>query len=116
MKYIKMIACFVIATIALSGCAINSGTVIEKQFIPEHYETKTESVMVPAIGVSGKAGMSIAIVQQQTVGLVPDAWIITIEGEDDKGKTRTATVYVSQETFDSLSIGDQYAAEGSTGK
>jgi len=86
---------FLLLIVLLASCyRLNSGTIINKEFVPEHTQTYVSFIY------TGKTSMPVVRTRR-----VPDSWYITIEGEI-KGKTRKKNIYVSKDEYDSVNIGD----------
>ena len=84
------------------GCAkkITTGTVSNKQFVPEHNTTRIQTIHM----YKGPT-TQIPITEHH-----PDAWYITIGGYNEKEEYVYATYKVSEEVYNSINIGDTYTA------
>ena len=97
----RKVAIFIFCIILFASCSqSNSGIVTHKKFEPEYSQTYVTFI--------SNGNTSIPVFQTRTV---PDRWNITIEMEIE-GKTKTKKVYVSEDFYDSISIGDFFQGEG----
>ncbi len=82
-KYFFLI---VVLSICLVACkTINNGVILKKEFLP------ARTICIRGI-----------------YNHIDDRYFIIIEGENEKQKMTKAKIYVSKQTYDSLSIGDIY--------
>lgn len=89
--------------ILLIGCEpkITSGEVIDKEFVPEHWETH----YVTQVRFIGKTAYTTVV---PMLYHYPDKWTITIVGYDSNGERVTETFRVSENVYDTVSIGDEF--------
>lgn len=95
---LKLILPLILCLMALTGCDNREeyigieGTVVEKEFEPEHYITTyvyTGKVLIPIIN------------------RIPDTWTLTVEYETD-GETEKIRYEVTEALFNEYGIGDKY--------
>lgn len=87
----------------LPGCAkkITQGEVIDKTFSPAHNEYR----LIPIVISNGKTSTTYFM---PYVYRYPDTWTITISGQDEDGKAKTAVYRVTKTVFDSAPVGSEF--------
>lgn len=76
---------------------LTQGQVVEKQYEPERRWVQLMPTQI------GKITVFHPIYHYDD-----EDWVLVIEGKNDKGKTVTERLYVSQETWDAITIGEWY--------
>jgi hypothetical protein len=83
---------------------MESGTIVEKQFQPAHFETYT------AYEPWMPKGMQFQIKQR----FIPDRWFIILEDTDEKSHVHSEMIQVPQEEYKQINIGERYYLPGGT--
>lgn len=81
----KFILFSLLIVLFCSCCTINQGTIVHKQYIPAR--------TLYASGVYNQ---------------VKEKYRITVEGQNQRDKTKKVKIYVSKSRYDSIRIGDYY--------
>ena len=101
-----LLGCFVVAIIAVSGCYVfnashvTCGTVVSKDFYPEHQESDTTYIQVGD-------DITVPITNWHTV---PDKYTIGLTGEY-KGKEYTRTVVVDKQSYLLIEVGQHLSID-----
>ena len=94
----------VVAIVSAVGCVapVETGKVIAKEYQPSKSWVTNEIRYVP--GMDGKIDARIVPVSHHR----PERFILTVEGEDSYGETKTQQVFVDQQRYERLEVGDAY--------
>lgn len=106
MKKFYTVITSILLMLLLTSCGsqIKEGFIIDKSFSPAH--TVTTTVSQPVV-----CGKTIIIVPRTQAFHYDDEWNIVIEGVNEEGEKEKREIEVSEETYNSLEIGDYYVMQ-----